>query len=83
MIDNTITPEATENIFLEIVNSFPTMMTKKEFGQFLLRVCSTAYKKNKPTLFLLPECQIINIKTEKLSQAIGIYNSELKLLTLN
>jgi hypothetical protein len=81
--DNTITVDVIEKIFLELVDSFPTKIPKKDLGQLLLRACATAYEKNKSKLFVLPESRVINKKLEKLSQAIDIYDSEVKILTLN
>lgn len=82
MRDNTITEDVIEKIFLELIDSFPTKLPKKDFGQLLLRACATAFDKNRSKLLLIPESPILSRKLEKLTQAIDVYDSELKLLTL-
>ena len=57
MMDNTITLDVAEKIFIEIIESFPTKIRKKDFGQMLLRVCFNAIEKNKLKQFLHPDAQ--------------------------
>ena len=77
--DSTITSDITEKIFIEIIESFPTKMNKKELGQILLGVCLRVIENIKSNLILLPLTQTIHEKINKLSKVIEIYNSETQL----
>ncbi len=79
VIDNTITIDVAEKIFIEIMESFPTKMYKKVLGQMLLRVCIRVIENNKSKLLLQPQNQLIYKKIDKLSQATEIYSSESRL----
>jgi len=76
MMDNTVTVDIAENIFIEILDTFPTKKNKKELGQMLLRTCLNMIEKNKSKFILLPSVQVINEKFDKLLQVTEIYNSE-------
>jgi hypothetical protein len=47
LIDDTITSDILEKIFVEIIESFPMKKDKQNLGQMLLRVCTKAVEKNK------------------------------------
>ncbi len=79
LTDNTVTSDTAEKIFIEIIETFPTKMNKKDFGQMLLRVCLRVIEKNKSKLVLYPKNQILDEKIDKLSQITEIFNSEKKL----
>jgi len=78
-VDDTILPEIIERIFVEIIESFPTKMDKKNFGQMLLRFCIQAVEQNKSNLIFNFKSETIQKKIDKLLQAIGIFNSETQL----
>lgn len=73
LMDNAVTAEIAEKIFIEILSSFPTKMNKKNLGQRLLRVCLGAIKDNKSKFILFPNNQLIHKKIDRLQQATEIY----------
>ena len=83
LMDNAVTLDIIEKIFIEIIESFPTNMNKKDIGQILLGACSEAIKSYESKRFLYSETQLIHKKLDKLLQVNEIYNSELKLWTPN
>lgn len=76
LVDDTILPEIIERVFVEIIESFPTKMGKKDFGQMLLRVCIQAVEQNKSKLIFQSKSIIVQEKVDKLLQATEIYSSE-------
>lgn len=79
LMDDTITADIAEKIFIEILESFPTKKNKKDLGQMLLRICLRAIENNKSKFILFPNIQVINEKLGKLLQTTEIYNSETQL----
>ena len=73
LIDNAVTVEIAEKIFIEILVSFPTKKNKKDLGQMLLRVCFRAIEDNKSKFILFPNNQLIHEKIDKLRQTTEIY----------
>lgn len=83
LIDNAITVDIAEKIFVEIMSSFPTNMGKKELGQLLLAVCARIIENNKSKFLVHTENQLLYDKIKKLSQLTEIYSSDSKLWTPN
>lgn len=83
LTDHTITLEITEKIFVEILTSFPTNISKRELGQMFLIFCLKLIELNSSKLLLTPENQLINKKVDKLLQITQIYSSSSKLWTPN
>jgi len=83
LIDNAITVEIAEKIFVEILSSFPTDMGKKELGQLLLAVCTRIIENNKSKFLVHAENQLLYDKVNRLSQLTEIYSSDSKLWTPN
>lgn len=83
LMDNTVTLDIAEKIFIEIIVSFPTKMNKKNLVQMFLGVCVRAIENNKSKFVLQPKAQLIYEKVDKLLRATEIYNSESKLWTPN
>ena len=81
LMDNTITADIAERIFIEILETFPTKKNKKDFGQMLLRICIRAIENNKSKFVLFQNYQVINKKIDRLLQATEIYNSETQIWT--
>ena len=82
--DDSISPEIIERIFIEIVDSFPTKLDKKFFGQWLLDLCIRAadkVNKDKSELIIKPKSKTLQKKIDKLLQATEIYKSEILLWT--
>lgn len=79
LMDNTVTLDIAEKIFIEILESFPTKMNKKDIGQMLLGVCLREIENKISKFVLYLKTQIIHEKIDKLLQATEIYNSETKL----
>lgn len=80
LFDTSINEEIAEKIFIEILETFPTKLTKKEFGILLLRTCFGAIEKIRTQSIITPGFQIIQRKFEKLLQTIEIFNSEARIL---
>ncbi len=81
--DNSITQDIVEKIFIEIVEAFPTKISKKDFGQMLLEKCRREIKNSKSKFVVSLEEQFVDKKIEKLAQAIGIFDSGTDLWTPN
>jgi hypothetical protein len=75
-MDETVTSEIAEKIFIEILESFPTNLRKKEFGKMLLKICYEAMRSEKPGLILIPKNSIVHTKLKKLLLTTEIYDSE-------
>lgn len=78
LMDNTVTADITEKIFIEILESFPGKMSKKDFGQLLLGTCLRVIEKNKSKFALHQKNQIIYEKINKLLQTTNIYDLKTK-----
>ena len=76
LMDETVTSEIAEKIFIEILESFPTNLRKKEFGKMLLKICYEAMRSEKPGLILIPKNSIVHTKLKKLLLTTEIYDSE-------
>lgn len=81
--DNTVSPEITERIFIEILESFPTRVSKKTIAYMFASLCFQAEKQNTSKLILPPKNIMKRNKIDKLLEAIKIYNPEIRLLTPN
>jgi hypothetical protein len=79
LIDDTITPDIVEKIFIEIVESFPMKKDKKNLGQMLLRVCIKAVDKNKSRWILTRKSSLTQKKIDKLSRATEIFSSGIQI----
>lgn len=76
LMDNTITADITEKIFIEILESFPTKKNKKDLGQMLLRICFRAIEDNKSKFILFPNIRMVDEKIDRLLQVSEIYNQK-------
>ena len=81
LVDNAISPEIMERIFVEIIESFPTEMDKKTLGQKFLIICVDAVKQETQKVIFIPKSRLIQKKIDKLLKAIEIYNSKTQLWT--
>ncbi len=79
LVDDTILPDIIERIFVEIIESFPQKMDKKNLRQMLLRVCIQEVEQNKSKLIFSLRSKNIQNKIDKLLQVKEIYNSETQL----
>jgi hypothetical protein len=68
----------TSKIFVEIINSFPTTMGKKELGYLLLRVFVKVFEGDKPIKFCKIEDKLKYQKVDKLLEIAESYNVEAK-----
>ena len=75
LIDNSVTIDVAEKIFIEIIEAFPTKMNKKDFGQMLLRVCTEAIENNKSEFIMYPKTQLTHQKIDKLFNTTEIFDS--------
>jgi len=81
LIDDTITLDIVEKIFVEIIESFPMKKDKKNLGQMLLRVCTKAIEKNKSKWILTKKSNTTQEKIDKLLQATEIFSSGIQIWT--
>ncbi len=79
LIDDTITSDIVEKIFVEIIESFPMKKDKQNLGQMLLRVCTKAVEKNKSRWILTRKSKTTQEKIDKLSQATEIFSSGIQI----
>lgn len=77
--DNSITEAVAEQIFIEILESFPTEMSKKDLGQIFIEACSRIIEKNKSKVIIQPENQLLQKKINRLQQAAEIFGWQSKL----
>ncbi len=73
LLDNSVTVEIAERIFIEILESFPTKSSKKELGQMFLEVCKLKNEKNKSSSILFIPDEMFNEKIKRLWQTTEIY----------
>ncbi len=79
LIDNTIPPDLTQNIFIEIIESFPTKKDKRTLGQLLLETCNLIIEKKYKSseLIIFPESKIRQEKVKRLYQCLNIYSQNI------
>ncbi|MFZ5821301.1 MAG: PIN domain-containing protein, partial [Chloroflexota bacterium] len=78
IMDDAIALGDVEKIFIEIINSFPTTMGKKELGQMLLETCNKILERNMLIKFCRLEDKLKHQKIGCLLQATEFYNVEAK-----
>lgn len=83
LIDDTITPDIVEKIFIEIIESFPMEKDKGNLGQMLLRVCTKAVEKNKSKWILTKKSNTTQEKIDKLTLLMEIFGSRIQTWTPN
>lgn len=83
MMDNAVPLDVTEKIFVEIIESFPTKMNKKEFGERLLGACITVFENNTPKNFCRLEDRLKYKKIEGLVNVTESFGAESKLIAPN
>lgn len=71
--DHSVTLTIIERIFIEVIETFPTEMDKKEFGEKLLGTCFWTIENKNSNSILNLNNQMIYDKFEKLSQTLKIY----------
>ncbi len=76
IMDNAITTDMTEKIFIEILESFPTKEGKKVLGQIILTLCKDIINKNESLFIVSSNHQVVYYKFEKLLNIIEIYPDE-------
>lgn len=83
LVDNAITVDIAEKIFIEILETFPTEMGKKEIGQTLLGVCIRAIENIRSKSLIKIGDQMLHKKNDQLLQLTEIYSSKPKLWAPN
>ena len=83
MVDDAVALDIVEKMFVEIIESFPTKMNKKEFGERLLGACIAVFENNTPKNLCRLEDKLKYQKIEKLLQVIESFSAESKLVTPN
>ncbi len=79
--DDTITPEIVEQIFVEIIETFPSKLDKKFVGQLFINAINDKYEKSKSTIILNSKDTIYKTKIDKLIKLTDIYKSTSKIIT--
>jgi hypothetical protein len=75
LMDNTVTVNIVEKIFIEILESLPMKMNKKDFGQWMLGFCFRAIEDSKSKLIIVTDNHLVHEKLNKLQQATEIYGA--------
>ncbi|HPG38530.1 MAG TPA: hypothetical protein PLP19_03070 [bacterium] len=83
LIDDTISFDATEKIFIELIETLPQKFDKITLGQILLRGCIFLIEKELPNFILYPNNSILLQKIEKLLKIIDLYKPKAKLWVPN
>jgi hypothetical protein len=83
MMNDTVALGIVEKIFFEVVESFPTKMSKKEFGERLLGVCIRAFENNRSERLCKLEDKLKYQKIERLLQFAETLSAEAKIVTPN
>lgn len=79
LIDDTITSDIVEKIFVEIIESFPMKKDKNNLRQMLLRICTKAVEKNKSRWILTRKSKITQEKIDKLKRLTEIFGSRIQI----
>ncbi|EKD28835.1 MAG: hypothetical protein ACD_79C00188G0006 [uncultured bacterium] len=74
LMNDAVSVDIAEKIFLEILVSFPSKMNKKDFGQMLLINCFSVIEDNKSKNILFSIGRLTYEKIYKLHQTIDIYS---------
>jgi hypothetical protein len=74
LIDNSVTVDIAEKIFVEILENFPTQMNKKDLGQKFLRICLRSLNDNKSNIIMYPNDQLIGEKLDKFQHVAEIFS---------
>lgn len=74
LMDNSVTVDIAEKIFIEIIENFPTQMNKNDLGQMFLRTCLRSIEDNKSKFILFPNDQLLREKIDKFQQANEIFS---------
>lgn len=79
LIDNAVTVDITEKIFVEILEAFPTNMGKKELGQLVLQFCNKVIEEKRSMSLVRVDNQLLHNKIDRLIKLTEIYSTESKL----
>lgn len=83
LTNNAILPETAEKLFIEIIETFPTRIDKKDLGQMLLNRCEQVIEQSTSKFVITPKDKMAQEKVEKLLQIANIYNFSTQLWTPN
>lgn len=72
LVDNAITVDVINKIFIEILESFPTHRSKKDLGQMFLKACINEIESRGAKSILLQNYQVINEKLDVLLRTTQI-----------
>ncbi len=79
LLDNTLTKNIIKNIFIEIIETLPVEINKKDFGEVLLGTCLSAALIYKSNLILYPGNKLLYERVDTLLQLLSIYNTGINL----
>lgn len=82
LIDNAVVTDIVEEIFVEIIDASPNKISKKIYGQMLLKYCLEVINKKKSKFIVFPKNQILDKKINRLIRLLqfidsGAYSLEL------
>lgn len=83
MMDDTVELDIIDEIFIEVIESFPAKISKKEFGERLLGVCITAFENNTSERLCRLDDKFKYQKIERLLQTAETLNAEARMVTPN
>lgn len=81
LADDSVTLEASEKIYIEIIQAFPTKMSKKDLGHMLLQACIQTIESPKSKWVYKIEDKLKYQKIDRLLRVVEIYNIDLKFLS--
>jgi len=81
LLDNDIAIDSVEKVFVEIIESLPKKINKRDFSRMLVGVCNKLFEKNKPQNLCWLEDKLRHQKFDALSRLIESFSSEVMTLT--
>jgi len=79
LTNDSIISDIAEQIFVEIIESFPTQMDKKDLGQLFLDVSKHLIDQNVSNYIITPRSQLTQEKLDKLYKLTKVYDFRIRL----
>jgi hypothetical protein len=80
LMNNNVTIDLAKKIFVEIIEAFPTKLSKKELGQMLISSCVEVFEKNMPNEYSRLEDKLKHRKINQLLQTAKMFDAGSKLV---
>jgi len=78
--DDTIFEEMAESIFIEILETFPGKMSKRDFGRVLLKICVESVENIRTRSVIARNNKIFQRKIETLTKTVEVFNYETRIV---